>query len=624
MRRTMHRARLTCAVALALLLIATRTAGAATLVVTNTLDDGGGSLRDAIAQAASGDTITFAIPASDPGCTAGACTITLASELTIDKSLAIQGPGASALTLSGNDSVRVFMVRSLEAISVTIARLTIAHGRAFTLDSSLYGSGGGIHHETTGVLTVTECEISANRADEGGGGGVHNESGTVHVVRSLIRHNVAIPSDSLHSASGGGIFNYTGTMTIDDSVIADNESKNAGDGIHNFAGTMTIRGSTLSGHGDAVFHEQDGSLTIGRSTFTQNGTAIVAFAPARIVDATIVGNGRGVWTALGFVSFQNSIVAMSGPDVEGEVTSLGHNLIGNADASGAWNPGEGDRLGSGAAPLDPGVELDAAGTPFLKNNGGPTPTIALLPGSPALDAAAATVDPSTGQPVTTDQRGSARPIDLTAVANAAGSSGADIGAFELVGATSCGLTMSPVTLPAPALGVPYIRRVSPSGSGWNLQVVEGSLPPGLQAGSAFGLTGIAGVPTTPGTYTFTVEATKSGSACRVRRTYTVTVAPTVLPLLTCVKKSSANSYTATFGYDNSTASAVTLPVGSANYFTPGAANRGQTTVFQVGKVTNAFNVTFKSNGKDLAVWLVRGPDGVLRPVNITTATSSCQ
>lgn len=77
-------------------------AQAATVSVTSTADSGSGSLRQAIADAAPGDTITFALP--NPS------TITLTSELVIAKDLTIVGPGAAALTISGNNTTRAFFV----------------------------------------------------------------------------------------------------------------------------------------------------------------------------------------------------------------------------------------------------------------------------------------------------------------------------------------------------------------------------------------------------------------------------------------------------------------------------------------------------------------------------------
>jgi hypothetical protein len=87
-----------------------------TLTVTNNLDSGAGSLRAAIKSAGSGDTIVF-----DAGLDGQTITLT-SDELAIKKSLDIEGPGAGKLTISGNDTNRVFDVS--EGLTVTIAGLT--------------------------------------------------------------------------------------------------------------------------------------------------------------------------------------------------------------------------------------------------------------------------------------------------------------------------------------------------------------------------------------------------------------------------------------------------------------------------------------------------------------------
>jgi hypothetical protein len=90
--------------------------------VLNTLDSGAGSLRAAITGAKGGDTIVFA-PSLDGQ------TITLTSgELTINKSVDIEGPGASLLAISGNDAFRLFDIVN-QRLTVTIAGLTMTHGR---------------------------------------------------------------------------------------------------------------------------------------------------------------------------------------------------------------------------------------------------------------------------------------------------------------------------------------------------------------------------------------------------------------------------------------------------------------------------------------------------------------
>ncbi|MCG3163162.1 MAG: hypothetical protein JMDDDDMK_04545 [Acidobacteria bacterium] len=194
-----------------------------------------------------------------------------------------------------------------------------------------------------------------------------------------------------------------------------------------------------------------------------------------------------------------------------------------------------------------------------------------------------------------------------------------------VAADTCGITVNPATLPQPHVAMPYARILSATPAGnYAFSVSAGQLPPGLQLVTVFGVTSIAGLPTTPGAYSFTIKAKKNNSACEATRSYTLTIPATVVPILECVQHNQDGSWTARFGYDNSTGAAATIPVGSNNYFRPGSQNRGQTTVFQPGRVNNAFSVTFSiAQGSKLAVWYLRGPDGVLRPVNALTTSIGC-
>ena len=193
--------------------------------------------------------------------------------------------------------------------------------------------------------------------------------------------------------------------------------------------------------------------------------------------------------------------------------------------------------------------------------------------------------------------------------------------------TGCSVTVNPATLKQPYVAVPYVELLSASPAAnpgsYTFGVSAGALPPGLQLVTALGVTSIAGLPTAPGTYNFTIKAKRNGTTCEGTRSYTVTIPATVVPILECVKRNANGSYTARFGYNNSTGAAVTIPVGANNYFTPGNQNRGQTTVFQPGRVVNAFSVIFKANGSNLAVWFLKGPDGVLRSVNVRTTSIGC-
>src|SRR5262249_49395588 len=124
-----------------------------TLTVLTNADSGPDSLRQAIADAQSGDTITFAPDMRGQ-------TITLTSgELAVSKSLDIEGLGAADLTVSGSDAIRVRDV-SGAGVALPIAGLTIAHGRA--------AAGGGIY-VAGGNVNVEQNTLSANQAVGGPG-----------------------------------------------------------------------------------------------------------------------------------------------------------------------------------------------------------------------------------------------------------------------------------------------------------------------------------------------------------------------------------------------------------------------------------------------------------------------
>jgi hypothetical protein len=157
----------------------------------------------------------------------------------------------------------------------------------------------------------------------------------------------------------------------------------------------------------------------------------------------------GVFSA-GNVQIQNCIVALnqatSNVDVNGTVQSGGFNLIGISDGSTGWLVAEAGNLGNSSFPINPHLGL-------LQNNGGATPTMALLSGSPAIDQG-----DSFG--LTADQRGFARPSDNLSIANASGGDGSDIGAYELI-------VVTPATL-ALAANAPNQFQIQLIGlTGWN-------------------------------------------------------------------------------------------------------------------------------------------------------------
>jgi hypothetical protein len=99
---------------------------------------------------------------------------------------------------------------------------------------------------------------------------------------------------------------------------------------------------------------------------------------ASLINTIVASNFGGAGGAGG--PYRGSSASVGAPDLVGFFTSLGHNLIGQADGSSGFTNGvNGDLAGSGSAPVDPLIGP-------LSDNSGPTFTMALLHGSPALDA----------------------------------------------------------------------------------------------------------------------------------------------------------------------------------------------------------------------------------------------
>jgi len=345
-------------------------AHAATLTVTNTNDSGPGSLRQAIADAASGDIIAFA-----PGLTG---TITLTSgELSINKDLTIIGPGAASLAISGNNASRVF--RIFNGVTVSIYGVTIRNGNA--------ADGGGISN--TGTLTLNNVIVTSNAATDDGGGIYNATGGTLTLTDVAISSNTA-------TDDGGGICVYDGTVTMTGVTINGNTAGGLGGGISNDR-TITLTNVTISGN-------TAGSRGGG---FENADTAI-------LTNVTISNNSGDGFLQQGYAStnatLKNTLIANNTPancDLLKALTSQGYNLSSDNSCAGSFTA-TGDL--NNTNPL-----LSA-----LADNGGSTQTHALQAGSPAIDAGTNTGCPST------DQRGVTRPLD----GDGDGSTICDIGAFE--------------------------------------------------------------------------------------------------------------------------------------------------------------------------------------------------
>ncbi|MGI8858085.1 MAG: right-handed parallel beta-helix repeat-containing protein [Thermomicrobiales bacterium] len=232
-------------------------------------------LRDALAAAGSGGTITFAVN--------GTINVNQApGALTLALNVTIQGPGATMLKIDGGcatcgaggtatGGVTVFQVNS-GVTNATISGLTIQHGNASVL-ASVVGHlrliGGGIAN--LGTLTVTDSVVTANSADNGGG--IAN-FGTLMVTRDTISNNASIGGISF-GGSGGGIYNNDSvTLQMTSSTVSGNTaaSSGIGGGLEN-RGAATIVSSTFSsdsGYRGGGIEQDAGTLTLMNSVFSGN------------------------------------------------------------------------------------------------------------------------------------------------------------------------------------------------------------------------------------------------------------------------------------------------------------------------------------------------------------------
>jgi hypothetical protein len=211
-----------------------------TFTVANLNDSGTGSLRAAIAAASSGDTIDFARGLR------GIITLT-GGELLVANSVTINGPGANEVSVSGNNSSRVFEVAAGQ--NVTISGLTIT-------DGSASGQGGGILNDGAD-LTLSGVDLSQNVVFESGssgaqGGGIQSLDGTLVINNSKITGNRALGgagASASGDADGGGIYVTAGTAMISNSMISGNLAQggdNSSDGFAGGGGIFALAPTTIT------------------------------------------------------------------------------------------------------------------------------------------------------------------------------------------------------------------------------------------------------------------------------------------------------------------------------------------------------------------------------------------
>ena len=313
------------------------------------------------------------------------------------------------------------------------------------------GHGGGIYADSS--FTIANSTISGNTAQSGAALYALAFPNIMTIHDSIFSNNVAIPAGGSYGA--GIVFEsrINTTLGISNTSIRANTADGCAAlcifssiGDPGTAGSVNVVNSTISGNtdsfaGSSTIDNSGGTLSVTNSTIAGNSGGGISSGydgNLNVTNTTIAGNAGGKGITAVSATVKSSIIALNaagaGADVNGTFTSGGFNLIGRTDigATGFVDGVNNDQVGATATPIDPKLEKDGAGKPLLKNNGGPTQTIALLFGSPAIDKG--TSAGLTGA-LATDQRGAGFPRTFNDphFANAPGGDGTDIGAFEFGG-----------------------------------------------------------------------------------------------------------------------------------------------------------------------------------------------
>ena len=422
------------------------------IAVTSAADSGSGSLRQAISSASAGDTINVSV---------GGTIVLTSGALPIRQNLTIIGPGPNMLAIDGNHSSRIFTVADVGTATVTISGVALQNGSADSggailnggvltltnvvvsgnsasalgggifngnnavlsvansiISSNSAGSyGGGIYTEFGSLLKVSNCNVSGNSASVGGG--ITNHDGTVSLSSTTVSGNTAAGAIG---GSGGGVYNggVAGTVDVENSTIANNTASEQAGAIYHATGVLTINNSTIAGN---VSTCNSGGCSGGGGVYNLQATALISNST---LSANVSASGGNIISLYGTTTVKNSILAsgQAGKNCSYYYSiafaSQGHNL--SDDISCVAVLAQPSDLNGVDAGLDPNG---------LQNNGGPTQTIALVPISPAVDAVPLDACTDSTGPLTTDERGVARPQGVAC----------DIGAFEM--------------------NTPYLARVQP-------------------------------------------------------------------------------------------------------------------------------------------------------------------
>ena len=332
--------------------------------MTNTQDNGAGSLRGAISGATSGEIIDIS------PCVTGTITLT-SGEIIVGNNITVNGPGADVLTVSGNNASRIFHIVSGGA---KIDGLTISHGNGA---GPFSGFGGAMFVDRNCGLEINACVVSNSTAGNGGGIFTNDFAGLTMNGRTVSGNQATSTSEG--QGGGGMSLDLNSTAVITNCTFSGNQTSALGGGVLSNDASTILNNCTVSGNMAQGDQGNAGGICVFGSA-TLNNCILAGNTMGDLLPGTVTGNNNLVQTPLsGFFTGSNNILGVD------------------------------PKLGP------------------LQNNGGPTPTMALLAGSPAIDAGSILHSP------VSDQRSSARPVDGDGDGNAV----PDIGAYE---AGSCTVT----------------------------------------------------------------------------------------------------------------------------------------------------------------------------------------
>ncbi|MGH2364712.1 MAG: S8 family serine peptidase, partial [Chloroflexota bacterium] len=306
----------------------------------------------------------------------------------------ITGAGSATTIIDGGSLNQASSnILALQSGSLTITGVTITHGTCSAC------TGGAVSNGAS--LALANDVIAANSS--GAGGGLYNGSGA-----SMTLTEVTVSGNTSTGVGGlGGGIESLGTLTVTDSTISGNSSTSTGGGVDVGVGTATISGSTFTansapGKSGAALNLTLGSATITNSTIANNGGgsngAVFSGVSGgvHLVNDTVAYNQNSGGGVNANVTTQNTLLVNNVPNCTAAVTDLGYSL--SDDPTCGFSPANHSLSVSANTTLGP-----------LANNGGPTETMALLSGSPAIDTGGTSANgcPSVDQPGLSRPQGAA-------------------------------------------------------------------------------------------------------------------------------------------------------------------------------------------------------------------------